>query len=222
MEKSLSQLTEVPRRRSRQIKLISILCRFFLFWCCLIAQALNGISLSNATRHNGFSEDSYIAVCWQNFGTVRYSEYRMTVYWYTDTPSGAVSVSNTAVYFHRPLVRMIVDMLHASSCQQPHRFDFLHQFMPDSTPKICSRQHTLIRIDILFSISNSILNDSFHTCFVLIRVGCCLHHESCRSISRDPFRSVFLIQIRADFNQTISSEVVVHNDLSSKNFILNF
>ena len=81
----------------------------FLFWCCLIAQALNGISLSNATRHAGFSADFYIAVYWQNFGTVWYLEYRMTVYWYTDTASGAVSVSNTAVYcfteyFHRPLV----------------------------------------------------------------------------------------------------------------------
>jgi hypothetical protein len=85
---------------------ISTICRFFLFWCCLIAQALNGISLSNAsTRHAGFSEDSYyIAVSWQNFGTAWYLEYRMTVYWYTDTVSGAVSVSNTVVlYFHQPL-----------------------------------------------------------------------------------------------------------------------
>ncbi len=58
--------------------------------------------------------------------------------------------------------------------------------------------------------------------FVLIRVGCCLHHEeSRRDISRDPFRSVFLNQFRADCNQTISIEVVFRNDMSSKIFILN-
>jgi hypothetical protein len=31
---------------------------------------------------------------------VWYLENEMTVYWYTDTASAAVSVSNTSVYFH--------------------------------------------------------------------------------------------------------------------------
>ena len=110
--------TNISTKEEVKTTIISIVCQFFLFWSCLIAQVLNGISLSNSTRHAGFSEDSYIAVYWEAmpvywkfFGTVWYLEYRMTVYWYTDTASGpdAVSVSNTAVYcfavfFHHPLM----------------------------------------------------------------------------------------------------------------------